>query len=72
MIEFLVGLFVLVMIGILSLLVTLLLPVLLLMGFFLRFFVGLFFCVFVIWLIGKATLISIEYLRKQKKNGSAP
>ena len=73
MIEFLVGLLVIALIGILSLIVALLFPVLLLMGFFLRFFVGLFFCLLVIWLVGKVTLLFIEYLRtreKRQNNGS--
>ena len=65
MIAFLVGLFVIAMIGIVSLLAALLLPLLLLMGFFLRFFVGLFLCLLVIWIIGKMTLLLIAYLRKQ-------
>ena len=65
MIEFFVGLVVIVMIGSLALLGSLLFPLLLLMGFFLRFFIGIFLCVFTIWLVGKATLASIEYLRKR-------
>lgn len=65
MIEFLVGLLVIVMIGVLSLLGTLFFPLLLLMGIFLRFFVGIFICLFVVWLIGKTTLLIIEALRKK-------
>ena len=67
MIEFLVGLFVIAMIGVLSLIVALLLPFLLLMGFFLRFFVGLFFCILVVWLVGKVTLLLIDYLKNRRE-----
>ncbi len=66
MIEFLVGLLVLVMMAVLALFGVLLFPVLLLMGLFLRFFVGLAVVILVIWLIGKATLVSIEVVRKRE------
>ncbi len=65
MVEFLVGLFVIVLIAIFAVLGSLLFPLLLLFGVFLRFFLGLFICLLVIWMIGKATLISIEYLRNR-------
>ena len=64
--EFLVGLLVILLIAVLSLLGILLFPLLLLMGLFLRFFIGAILILFVIWLIGKVTLVSIEYLRKRE------
>ena len=66
MIEFFVGLFVIVLIGVIALLGAFLFPLLLLMGFFLRFFIGVLLCLVMIWLIGKATLIAIEHFRKPK------
>lgn len=66
MIEFLVGLFVIVLIGVIAFLGAFLFPLLLLMGFFLRFFIGILLCLAMIWLIGKATLLAIEYFRKPK------
>ncbi|HCM42694.1 MAG TPA: hypothetical protein DIS66_05225 [Candidatus Omnitrophica bacterium] len=66
MIEFFVGLFVIVLIGVIALLGAFLFPLLLLMGFFLRFFVGILLCLVMIWLVGKATLIAIEHFRKPK------
>lgn len=68
MFAFFVGFFVIILIGSLSLLATLLLPLLLLLGIFARLIIGLLLGVFVIWLIGKVTLLSIEYL----KNRSGP
>lgn len=67
MLAFLVGLFMLVLFGVLSVLLTLLFPLLLLMGVFARMILGLLLSIFVIWLIGKATLLSIEYLRNRSK-----
>ena len=64
--EFFVGLMVLVLVGLLAIAGTLFLPLLLLLGLFLRFFVGIFMTLFVIWLVGKLTLLSIEYLRKKE------
>lgn len=66
MIEFMVGLLVIVMIGIFALTGSLLLPLLLIFGIFLRFFIGIFLCLFMIWLVGKATLMIIEALRNRK------
>ena len=66
MIEFLLGLFVLAMMGVFSLVVVLLFPVLLLLGVFLRLVIGFVICFFFIWLVGKATLLLIESLRKPK------
>ena len=66
MIEFLVGLLALMLLGIFSVLGILRFPLFILMGLFLRLIVGLLALIFVIWLIGKVTLVSIEYLRKRK------
>jgi len=66
MIEFLVGLFVIALIGVIAFLGAFLFPLLLLMGFFLRFFIGILLCLVLVWLIGKATLLAIEYFRKPK------
>lgn len=66
MIEFLVGLFVIALIGVIAFLGALFFPLLLLMGFFLRFFIGILLCLVLVWLIGKATLLAIEYFRKPK------
>ncbi len=67
MIAFLVGLVVIVMMGAVSLAGFLLFPLLLVLGVFLRLFIAVFLCLFVIWLIGKSTLLLIEYLRKPKE-----
>ena len=64
--EFVVGLAVIAMTAIIAFLGILLFPILLLMGFFLRIFVGLALILFVVWLIGKVTLVLIEYVRKQE------
>ncbi len=66
MVAFLVGLFVIAMIAVIAFLGAFLLPLLLLLGFFLRFFIGILLALFVIWLIGKATLMAIEHFRKPK------
>ncbi|HRK60929.1 MAG TPA: hypothetical protein PLY88_00075 [Candidatus Omnitrophota bacterium] len=66
MVAFFVGLFVIALIGVIALLGAFLFPLLLLMGFFLRFFVGILLCLVMIWLVGKATLIAIEHFRKPK------
>ena len=68
MIEFIVGLLVLVLLGIVSILGVVLFPLFLIMGVFLKIIVGFLFIIFVVWLIGKVTLVSIEYLRKRKDN----
>ncbi len=67
MIEFFVGLFVIVLIGVIAFMGAFLFPLLLLMGFFLRFFIGVLICLFTIWLVGKATLLAIEYFRRPKE-----
>lgn len=65
--EFMVGLLVILIAGVVTLFGTLFFPLLLLLGFFLRFLIGLIVSILVIWLIGKATLFSIEYFRKPKE-----
>lgn len=65
--EFLVGLFVIIMLGVVSLLGGLLLPLLLLLGIFLRFFVAILIGLIVIWFIGKITLSAIEYFNRPKE-----
>lgn len=64
--EFIVGLFVILMLAVVTVLGAVLFPLLLLLGFFLRFLIGLIVSILVIWLIGKLTLVAIEYLRKPK------
>lgn len=64
--EFLVGLLVIVMMGILSVAGVLLFPLLLVMGFFLRWILGFFLILAAIWIVGKVTLVLIEYLKKRE------
>lgn len=64
--EFLVGLLVLILIVILSGLGVLLIPVLLLLGFFLRWVIGLALILLSIWLVGKLTLMLISFLKNKK------
>ena len=62
--EFMIGLLVILIAGVVTLFGALFFPLLLLLGFFLRFLIGLLVSIFVIWLIGKTTLLAIEYFRK--------
>ena len=64
--EFVIGLFVILMMGVVAVLGVLLLPLLLVLSFFLRFLVGLVAFLLVIWLVGKVTLLSIEYMRRPR------
>ena len=64
--EFMVGLLVLLLIAVFCVLGAVLLPVLLLAGFFLRWVLGLFLILFSIWLIGKLTLLVLEYFKKRE------
>ena len=64
--EFMLGLLVLALMAVLSVVGIFLLPLLLLLGIFLRLLVGIFLALFVIWLVGKATLLAIERFRKPK------
>lgn len=56
---------VLILVGVLSILGTLLLPLLLVLGLFLRLLLGFFILLLVIWLVGKLTLLAIETLRRK-------
>ena len=64
--EFLVGLLVLLLTAVLFVIGTLLLPLLLLLGFFLRFALGLVLILFAVWLIGKVTLFLYEYASRKR------
>ena len=65
--EFLVGLLMLAMFGVLSLLGFLLVPLLLVLGLFLRLILSLVLILFTIWLIGKATVVSIEIMKNKEQ-----
>lgn len=69
--AFLVGLLVIVMMGVLSVVGVLLFPLLLLLGFFLRWVLGLVLLLFGIWLIGKLTLFLIDLLSKRSQKPAA-
>ena len=64
--EFLVGLLMLALFGVLSLLGFLLIPLLLVLGIFLRLILGLVLVILTIWIIGKATLLSIDLIRNKE------
>ena len=64
--EFFVGVFVILMMGILSVVGVLLFPLLLVMGFFLRWILGFLLILAAIWLVGKVTLILIDSLKKRE------
>ena len=64
--EFMVGLFVILIAGIVVIFGALLFPFLLVLGFFLRFLVGLVASILIIWLIGKAVLFAIDQFRKPR------
>ncbi|MSR77138.1 MAG: hypothetical protein EXS63_02775 [Candidatus Omnitrophica bacterium] len=63
--EFLVGLLMLFVFSVLSLLGFLLVPLLLVLGLFLRLILSFILILFAVWLIGKATLMSIEIMRNK-------
>lgn len=62
--SFFVGLLVIIMFLIVWVMGMMLLPYLILLGFFLRWLVGVALVVLVIWLIGKITLLAVDSLRK--------
>ena len=64
--EFLVGLLVIVMMGVLSITGILLFPLLLVMGFFLRWILGFLLILVAIWVVGKITLVLIDHLKKRE------
>lgn len=63
--SFIVGLFVIVMFSLLSLIGFLLVPFFLILGLLFRLILGLCVALFVIWFIGKVTLLLIDYLAKR-------
>lgn len=65
--SFLVGLLVISLIVILAVVGILLLPLLFVVGFFLRWILLCVVLVFVVWLVGKITLIAIEDLVRREK-----
>lgn len=65
--TFLVGLVVILLMGVLSVVGILLLPLLLLLGFFLRWILGLVLLLAGVWLIGKLTLFLIDVLSKHNQ-----
>jgi len=72
--SFFVGLLVLFLFLLTSVVFALLMPLILLMGFFLRWIIAALLILFTIWLIGKVTLVSIDYMKKReerKRNPSA-
>jgi len=64
--SFLVGLLVIVLMGLFSVFAVVLFPLLLVLGFFLRYLLGIALIVFAIWLIGKFTLLGIDLMKKRK------
>ena len=66
--EFFVGLVVLVMLLLFSIVGVFLLPFIIVLGFFLRFIISIALLIFAVWLVGKATLLGIDYL-KNKEGG---
>lgn len=64
--EFFVGLLMLALFGVLSLVGILLIPLLLVMGLLLRWVLGLILILITIWIIGKATLLAIDYSKRNK------
>ena len=72
--SFFVGLLVLFLFLLTSVVFAMLMPLILLMGFFLRWIIAALLILFTIWLIGKVTLVSIDYMKKReerKRNPSA-
>ena len=63
--EFLIGLFFLVAVAILTGVGFLLLPFLLILTFFLRVFVGFFLVIFAIWLLGKLIILLWKFLNRK-------
>ena len=65
--SFLVGLLVLAVVGMLCVAGIFLFPLLLVLGFFLRWILGFVLIIFMVWLIGKVTLISIDSLKRAEQ-----
>ena len=68
MFAFLVGLCVIVLLGVLAVLSAILFPLFLLVGMFARLIIGLLLSIFVVWMIGKLTLLFIDYLRNRNNS----
>ena len=64
--EFLVGVLVVIMAMVLSGIGILLFPLLLVLGVFFRLLIGLIVFLLAIWLIGKVTLLLIDWLKKKE------
>lgn len=64
--AFLVGLLVLVIFGIFSIAGLLLFPLFLLLGFFLRWILACAVLLFMVWLIGKLTLVAIDAVQRRR------
>lgn len=64
--EFFVGLLVLLALLVLGLAGTLLLPLIVVMGFFLKWVIAVALIIFSIWVLGKVSLMSIEWLKNKK------
>lgn len=65
MTEFFVGLLVLLVLLLVSVIGIFLLPFIVVMGFFLKWLVSIALVILAIWLVGKATLMAIESLKKR-------
>lgn len=63
--EFLVGLSVLIILLLLSVAGAFLLPFIVVLGVFLKWLISLALLILAIWLVGKVTLMAIEYLKKK-------
>ena len=64
--EFFVGLLVLLLVSVFSVVGILLFPLLLVLGFFVRILLVIALLIFAVWLVGKMTLVLIEFLAKKK------
>ena len=65
MIEFFVGLLVLLMLLIFSIIGIFLLPFIVVLGIFMQGFICVALLIFAIWLVGKVTLMAIEHLKNK-------
>jgi hypothetical protein len=64
--EFFVGLMAILAIMLLSVAAVLLFPLVIVLGFFLKWVLSVLFIIFSIWLLGKVTLMAIDYFRKSR------
>ena len=64
--EFFVGLLVLLALLALGLAGTLLLPLIVVLGFFLKWVVAVALVIFSIWVLGKVSLMGMEWLKNKK------